>query len=230
MQSFSTAVTETPTPNAMDGVKDATSDAARAGRGSTEPAEILVIDDDPAVLAMTLLTFQEAGFSTKGFADPLDALMWASDAEPTCIVVDLKLPGIEGLDLVGAFCAFGRHAVVLVSAYVDVLTAVDAMRLGVDNVLTKPTAPDALLAAARRALDVLASIPSQDVLTFTRRERQVAEFIVAGRTTKQIAQALSLSPRTVEFFRASLLRKTQSPNSAALASSLTRIGFHPPDA
>ena len=79
-------------------------------------------------------------------------------------------------------------------------------------------------------MDVLVSMPRQDVLTFTRRERQVAEFIVAGKTTKQIAQALALSPRTVEFFRASLLRKTQSPNSAALASALTRIGFHAPDA
>lgn len=192
--------------------------------------EILVIDDDPAILGMTLLTFREAGFQAVGFTDPLDALMWASDADPTCIVVDLKLPGIEGLDLVGAFCAFGRHAVILVSAYVDVLTTVDAMRLGVDNVLTKPTSPEQLLGAARRALDILASIPRQDTLTFTRRERQVAEYLVAGRTTKQIAQALALSPRTVEFFRASLLRKTQSPNSAALASALTRIGFTPPNA
>lgn len=202
----------------------------RIAQGSDVTQEILVIDDDPAILGMTLLTFREAGFQAVGFTDPLDALMWASDADPTCIVVDLKLPGIEGLDLVGAFCAFGRHAVILVSAYVDVLTTVDAMRLGVDNVLTKPTSPEQLLGAARRALDILASIPRQDTLTFTRRERQVAEYLVAGRTTKQIAQALALSPRTVEFFRASLLRKTQSPNSAALASALTRIGFTAPDA
>lgn len=230
MQSFTLATTENGASSAIDRGQGAESDVARGAGDPAAVSEILVVDDDPSILEMTLLTFREAGFAARGFTDPLDALMWASDAEPTCIVVDLKLPGIEGLDLVGAFCAFGRHAVVLVSAYVDVLTTVDAMRLGVDNVLTKPTAPEALLAAARRALDVLASIPAQDSLTFTRRERQVAEFIVAGRTTKQIAQALSLSPRTVEFFRASLLRKTQSPNSAALASALTRIGFHPPEA
>lgn len=187
--------------------------------------EIVVIDDDAMILQMTLLTFREAGYAAVGFDDPLDALMLASDADPTVIVVDLKLPGIEGLDLVSAFCAFGRHAVILVSGYVDVLMTVDAMRLGVDNVLTKPTSPERLLSAARHALDALARTPHQDNLTFTRRETQVAEFIVAGRTTKQIAQALSLSPRTVEFFRASLLRKTQSPNSAALASALTRLGF-----
>ena len=62
-------------------------------------------------------------------------------------------------------------------------------------------------------------------LAFTRRERQVADLMLGGKTTKQIAQILTLSPRTVEFFRAILLRKTQSPNSAALASALTRIGF-----
>jgi len=210
----------------------AVSDAGRA-RSRTETRsgqEIVVVDDDAAILSMTLLTFREAGYDAVGFSDPLDALMWVSDADPTCIVVDLKLPGVEGLDLVSAFCAFGRHAVILVSAYVDVITTVDAMRMGVDNVLTKPTSPETLLGAARHALDVLVSMPRQDVLTFTRRERQVAEFIVAGKTTKQIAQALALSPRTNEFFRASLLRKTQSPNSAALASALTRIGFHAPDA
>lgn len=212
-------------PSGGEGTTDAT-----PGPRTDALREIVVIDDDASILEMTLLTFREAGFAVIGFSDPLDALMWASDAEPTCIVVDLKLPGIEGLDLVSAFCAFGRHAVILVSAYVDVLTTVDAMRLGVDNVLPKPVSPDVLLAAADRALGVLASTPQQDVLTFTRRERQVAELLVAGRTTKQIAQALELSPRTVEFFRASLLKKTQSPNSAALASALTRIGFHTPDA
>lgn len=190
--------------------------------------EIIVIDDDPAILGTTLLAFQEAGLATAGFSDPLDALMFASDADPTCIVVDLKLPGIEGLDLVAAFCALSRHAVILVSAFVNVTTTVDAMRLGVDNVIEKPVRPDVLVDAVSRALVILAAIPRQDTLTFTRRERQVAEYIVAGLRTKEIAQALALSPRTIEFFRASLLRKTQSANVGALVASLIRLGFHPP--
>jgi two-component system response regulator FixJ len=189
--------------------------------------EVVIVDDDPSVLQGMLLMFQEAGFSTVGFEDPLTALMWVSDVEPTCVVVDLKLPGIEGLDLVAAFCALGRHCVILVSAYVDVSTAVEAMRLGVDNVLQKPVRPETMMLAVDRGLAVLRETPVQDVLTFTRRERQVAELMLAGQTTKQIAQQLSLSPRTVEFFRASLLRKTQSPNTAALASALTRIGIGP---
>ena len=189
--------------------------------------EILIIDDDPSILQTHMLALRVSGYDPVGFTDPLDALMWASDAEPTCIVVDLTIPGVEGLDLVAAFCALGRHAVILISAFVDVTTTVDAMRLGVDNVLQKPSDSERLIAAVERALLALAKTPSQDFLTFTRRERQVADLIVAGRTTKQIAQSLSLSPRTVEFFRGSLLRKTQSPNTAALASALTRLGFIP---
>lgn len=190
-----------------------------------EAAEVVLIDDDPAVLQGLLLLFSEEGLAPVGFSDPLDALMWASDADPTCIVVDLKLPGIDGLDLVAALCAVGRHCIILMSAYVDVTTTVEAMRLGVDNVLQKPADADTIIAAARRGIAQLAASPRREIITFTRRERQVAEHIVVGRTTKQIAQLLSLSPRTVEFFRASLLRKTQSPNTAALASNLTRIGF-----
>lgn len=188
-------------------------------------SDIAIIDDDQALLELTLLAVREAGFSAIGFHEPLDALMWASDADPTCIVVDLKLPGIEGLDLVAAFCALNRHAVIIVSAFVDVRTTVDAMRLGVDDVLPKPATFDDLVRALRRGTEALKTAPAREELTFTRRERQVAEMLVEGLTTKQIAQNLALSPRTVEFFRASLLRKTQSPNSAALASALTRLGF-----
>lgn len=187
--------------------------------------EIAIIDDDRALLELTLLSVREAGFSAVGFHEPLDALMWASDADPTCIVADLKMPGVEGLDLVAAFCALNRHAVIIVSAFVDVRMTVDAMRLGVDDVLPKPATIDELVRALRRGTEALTSTTPREELTFTKRERQVAEMLIEGLTTKQIAQKLELSPRTVEFFRASLLRKTQSPNSAALASALTRLGF-----
>lgn len=194
-----------------------------------DAVEVILIDDDPAILHTTSLLLTEAGLKVQMFSDPLDALMWAADTEPTCILVDLKLPGIEGLDLVAGFCALRRHVVILVSGYVDVATTVDAMRLGVDNVLPKPVSETTLLAAIRHGRAVLATLVQDDILTFTRRERQVGELIVRGQTTKQIAQTLSLSPRTVEFFRASLLRKTQSPNTAALAVALTRLGFHSED-
>ena len=92
--------------------------------------------------------------------------------------------------------------------------------------MTTPSVTDERVISAGTTMDAV-TLRVGDLDLFT---TEPAEFIVAGKTTKQIAQALTLSPRTVEFFRASLLRKTQSPNSAALASALTRIGFHAPDA
>ncbi len=183
----------------LDGAVDNRNDQItnKAGRPITEVA---IIDDDRALLELTLLAVREAGFSVVGFHEPLDALMWASDAEPTCIIADLKMPGVEGLDLVAAFCALNRHAVIIVSAFVDVRTTVDAMRLGVDDVLPKPATIDELVRALRRGMTALAATPPREELTFTRRERQVAEMLVEGLTTKQIAQNLELSPRTVEFF------------------------------
>ena len=202
-------------------------EAREQGDGRIRPFQeaVIVIDDDRALPELTLMTVRAGGFRAVGFHDPLDALLWASDADPTCIVSDLKIPGVEGLDLVAAFCALNRHAVIVVSAFVDVRTTVDAMRLGVDDVMPKPVSDESLIRAIERGASALQGAPKPDELSFTRRERQVAELMLGGKTTKQIAQALTLSPRTVEFFRASLLRKTQSPNSAALASALTRIGF-----
>jgi two-component system response regulator FixJ len=186
---------------------------------------VVVIDDDPAVLQSILLSLREAGIPVMGFADPLAALNHASEAAPTCIIVDLMMPGIKGLDLVSALCALEKHAVILVSAFVDVGKTVDAMRLGVDDVIQKPVPGEVMEAAVRRALVKLRSVRPDADAGFTRRERQVAAQILDGRTTKQIAQALELSPRTVEFFRASLLKKTGSPNTAALAAALTKLGF-----
>lgn len=189
-------------------------------------ADVILVEDDAAVLELFRGQLEAAGFEVSAFSDPIPALMWASDAEPACIIVDLVLPGVEGLDLVEAFQSIGRHAVILISGYVDVDHAVRAMKLGVAEVRQKPISPGTLVSTVRGAISSLPSLEiSNPPVTFTRRERQVGELIVAGQSTKQIAKALDISPRTVEFFRTSLLRKTQSPNSAALASALTRLGL-----
>lgn len=151
--------------------------------------------------------------------------MKASESAPMTIVVDLKMPRVDGLDLVTALCDMKRHAVIVLSAYVDVPTTVRAMRLEAADVLQKPIGPEQLYGAVKEAAASVGLNGAADEVTFTRRERQVAALLIQGMTAKQIALHLELSPRTVEFFKASLLRKTRSPNSAALASALTRIGF-----
>lgn len=186
------------------------------------PSEVLIVDDDPSVRHMLRLTIEQAEFSTLCFGDPVEALAWAVGAPASVIIVDLRIPEVDGLDLVKALCDLDRHAVIILSAVVDVTMTVEAMRMGAFNVLVKPAGSDRILAAVHDAMAAIAK-PSQAFEGFTPRERQVAEGIMAGQTTKQIAQRLMLSPRTVEFFRANLLRKTGATNSAGLASILARL-------
>jgi two-component system response regulator FixJ len=199
--------------------------AVLSGSEAIALPDVLLVDDDPAILGTLIEGLAERGIKAIGAATSVDALMQLSDIEPSCVVLDLKMPDVEGLDLLAAFCAAKRHVIIILSAYVDVGTTVDAMRLGAFDVLEKPVSMDRLEAAIHEALKHLETQAQADDLTFTRRERQVAELIVQGQTAKQIAQHLGLSHRTIEFFRSNLMRKTHSPNSAALASALTRIGF-----
>lgn len=184
-----------------------------------------MVDDEPTILHTLLLELGVADHVTRGFSDPLDALMWVSDADPCCIIVDLKIPGVDGLDLISAFTAMRRHAVIVISAYISVADTVEVMKLGCKHVLQKPVPAGQLNEVVAEAVNGLGPVVFDEALTFTRRERQVGELLMQGLTTKQIAQSLELSPRTVDFFRASLLRKTCSPNTAALVVALGRVGF-----
>lgn len=183
-----------------------------------------MIEDDPNVLQMLLVSLRGAGFNAIGFSDPLDALMWVTEADPACLIVDLKMPGVDGLDLVEACLSLGRHDLILISAQATIRTAVDATKLGAFDVIEKPFEAERLVESVSRAME-LRQPSLADEPTFTRRERQVAELIIAGHSTKAIARRLGISPRTVEFFRASLRRKTHSKTTAGLAIALARIGF-----
>lgn len=199
---------------------------AAADEGLVKVAhEVLLIDDDAAQVAALISGLEAHGIQAQGVTTSVDALMQLADLEPCCILIDLKMPQVTGFDLLQAVCADKRHVVVVLSAYVDVQTTVDVMRMGVFDVLQKPASTERVAISVLEALKVLAQRIQPEELTFTRRERQVAELLVQGMTAKQIAQKLSLSHRTIEFFRSNLMRKTQSPNLAALASALTRIGF-----
>ncbi|WP_122468797.1 response regulator transcription factor [Brevundimonas lutea] len=186
------------------------------------PSEVLIVDDDPSVRHMLHLGLEQADMPVMSFGEPVEALAWAVAAPASVVIVDLRIPEVDGLDLVQALCGLDRHAVIILSAIVDVSMTVEAMRLGAFNVLEKPASTDRIIRAVEEAQAAIAK-PAQAFAGFTPRERQVAELIMDGQTTKQIAQALLLSPRTVEFFRANLLRKTGATNPAALVSILARM-------
>lgn len=176
-----------------------------AGQRPADPV-VLLIDDDLMLLDSLGQGLSDLGLKVEGVSTSIEALMQLGDLEPTCIVLDLRMPGVEGLDLLNALCSSKRHMIIVLSGFVDVQTAVEAMRMGAHDVLQKPAPLEVVYGAVTKALALLADRQVPEDLTFTRRERQVAEHLVQGLTAKQIALKLELSPRTVEFFRSNLMR------------------------
>ena len=182
------------------------------------PDQVYVVDDDPSVLGALTRLLRSQGFQATGFrsAEGLFAAS-LSDADPSCLVVDLRLPGLSGLDLQGLLAQFGLEmAVVFISGGPSFASGVRAMRNGAVDFLEKPISPDRLLAAVRRGLDqdrarkaIQADRATLNARydTLTRREREVFSLIVAGRLNKQVGSELGAALKTVKIHRARVMKK-----------------------
>ena len=201
---------------------------------------VVVVDDDQGVLdsIVSLLTID--GYCVTGFSSAVAFLLEAADLSPDCLVTDLRMPQIDGLSLIARLRELGLGAVpiVVVSGDVDVKVAVTAMQLGAMTVLEKPLPPARLLDVVATAIQRAAvSLPAQtfavspeDAVTRERyetlspREREVLSHLVSGSSSKVTAIALRISPRTVDIFRANILRKMKAPNLAAVAMQTSKAG------
>lgn len=193
---------------------------------------VLVIDDDPAVLASLEAMLAVAGFEVVVFRSPKAFFAALDELAPGCVVTDVRMPEISGLAVVERLKAAGRGdwPVVVISGHADVPMAVDAMKAGASTFLEKPIAPPVLVEAITSALlvqsarDTGPGNPDEEARlhTLSRRESEVLAHLVKGASSKAAAQALGISPRTVDVFRANILRKTQAPNIAALATLVAR--------
>jgi two-component system, LuxR family, response regulator FixJ len=185
----------------------------------------LIDDDDPLRDSMTLY-LANAGFEVRGFSSALDFLKSVDGLRDGCVVTDVRMPGMSGMDLIGQMNARGvRLPVIVVTGHADVPLAVRAMKAGATDLLEKPFQPEDLLAAVRRAL--AAAPPPQaseseleDVRgrlgTLSGRELEVLDRLVRGQPNKVIAYEMGISPRTVEVHRANVMKKTQAANLSEL--------------
>jgi two-component system response regulator FixJ len=184
-----------------------------------------VIDDDEAMRDSLSFLLDIQGFQTRVYESAtafLDALPGLSGG---CVLTDVRMPGLSGLELVDHLRAQGSDLpVVVMTGHGDVPMAVEAMKAGVVDFIEKPFADDVLLRAVRSALD-RHETPSQDgglkeaqarLATLSPRERDVLAGVVAGKANKVIAYDLGISPRTVEIYRANLMTKTGARNMAEL--------------
>lgn len=192
----------------------------------SDDSVIHIVDDDPAVRDSLAFVLGTAGLNVRAYASGLDLLAQAQRLEPGLIITDVRMPGMTGLELIDELKRLEvRHPVIVLTGHADVPMAVGAMKAGVIDFLEKPFDDRSLLAAVDRGLklransesDVAARADVLDRLTqLTARERDVFNAIAAGESNKSAAQLLSISPRTVEIYRANVMEKMRARTLADL--------------
>lgn len=180
-------------------------------------AVVHVIDDDEAMRDSLAFLLDTAGIEARTYESAVAFLDRVPDLEPGCILTDVRMPGINGLELIERLKARGVGLpVVVMTGHADVPLAIQAMKAGVVDFIEKPFEDEVLLGALRAALAQaegasaraaeLAGIRAK-LESLSPRERDVLEGLVAGRPNKVIAFDLGISPRTVEIYRANLMTK-----------------------
>ncbi|MFQ5731100.1 MAG: response regulator transcription factor [Planctomycetaceae bacterium] len=200
--------------------------------GATE-STVYFIDDDPAVLDALTMLADVNGLRAKAFDSATKFLDEETIDEPGCIVVDLKMPDLTGLELQAELHARGIELpVIVISGHVNVESAVTAMRGGAIDVLTKPFDNSELLNRIRDCLQrderrvARQSQLRQDrvrVESLTPREREVFDGLVIGLSGKQIAARMEISYRTMEKFRANVMRKMEAGSVADLVHTAVQL-------
>ena len=192
----------------------------------TAPPIVHVIDDDDALRDSIRMFLANEGLEVRTYASA-DAFLGALDAPPPgCIVTDVRMPGMSGMELLTAIASLGLALpVIVVTGHADVALAVAAMKKGAIDLLEKPFRGDDLLDAVRRALETRRdsqrnTLSSQEaearLATLTARETEVLDRLVQGQPNKIIAYEMGISPRTVEVHRANVMKKTRAGSLSEL--------------
>jgi FixJ family two-component response regulator len=201
---------------------------------------VCVVDDDPAVRRSLARLLASAGYAVETFASATEFLARAPYAGPCCLLLDMRMPGVTGLELQEALAAVGRRmSIVFVTGHVDVPMSVRAMKRGAADLLTKPVDDQDLLAAVHRALARDAEDLGEEarvaeirrrVTLLTPRETEVFSLVVTGMLNKQIASALGISEKTVKVHRARVMEKMRAGSVADLVRLADRLGVILPKA
>jgi len=202
----------------------------------TQP-NIYIVDDDQAVRESLQMLLETSGYAVRVFASAGDFLEVAESLEFGCLVADLQMPEMDGLELLHQLNELGvRLPAVVVTAHGDIATAVRAMRAGAIDFVEKPFTTEALQNGIRMALAQRPRPSSADqarlaiqerLKILSPREREVLDGMVAGHPNKVIAYRLSLSPRTVEIHRARVMDKMQARSLSELVRLALAAGLTP---
>jgi two-component system, LuxR family, response regulator FixJ len=194
------------------------------------------VDDDPAFLRSMKALLESAGFAARVYDSGPTVLNAASRLSGGCMLLDVEMPGMNGLELQARLDELGiRLPVIVMTGQGDIATAVGAMKAGAVDFIEKPFEDDLLLTAIETALATAAGRATQDrtiedaaalIALLSPRERQVLERILTGRSAKMIGYDLGISPRTVEVHHARMLERlgTRSIAEAIRLAVLAGLG------
>jgi FixJ family two-component response regulator len=196
---------------------------------------VYLVDDDPAVLKALSRVLRTDGWEVETFASAEAFLARSEGPAVACLVLDVSMPGLDGLELQSWLTAAGESfPIVFVTGHGDIPMSVRAIKAGASDFLAKPVSAEALIAAIRAAIEehrsereAKAEIEElqQRFDTLTPREREVLAAVISGKRSKQIAYDLGIVEQTVKFHRARLLERMQAANVAELVAMASRLGI-----
>ena len=200
---------------------------------------VFLVDDDTSVRRGFTRLLESAGYAVEAFASAREFLAREPYSGPCCLVLDVRMPGLTGLDLQETLAAAGRRiAIVFVTGHVDVPMSVRAMKAGAVDLLTKPVDSKDLMEAIQRAVaknvrdrgeeDRTAEIQER-VKLLTPREIEVFALVVTGMLNKQIAFKLGIAEKTVKVHRARVMEKMRARSVAELVRLADRVGVIVPE-
>ena len=191
-----------------------------------------VVDDDSAMRDSLLFLLDCEGLEARGYDSALSFLGDAGKMERGCIVTDVRMPGMSGLELVARLKQMGvPDPVIVITGHGDVPLAVEAMKAGVADFIEKPFDDGQFLGAVRAALGRSGDIHAEEeerravaarLAQLSARERQVLDGLVEGKPNKIIAFDLGISARTVEIYRANVMTKMQAGSLSELVRQVLR--------
>lgn len=192
-------------------------------------SEIFIVDDDYDMREALSAIFRKEGYRTAAFADGKSFVRLARGQAPACVLLDLCMPGMSGLDVLKELDARSYPApILMISAQEDVLNVVQAMRNGAFDYIEKRLDADVIVARVLDAIESWKQLGEHDespaplspairgYFQLTRREREVLAQIAAASSNKETARNLGISPRTVEIHRGRIMHKLGAKNSVDL--------------
>ena len=197
---------------------------------------VFVVDDDISVRESLELLIAHAGWQPETFASAQEFLSRPRELAPNCLVLDVSLPDLSGLDLQKLVADRIDMPIIFITGHGDVPMSVQAMRAGAVEFLTKPFSDEVLLGAVRPALERSRAALAHETeiralrdrqTSLTRREREVMALVVSGLLNKHVGGELGISEITVKAHRGKVMRKMKADSLADLVNMAARLGLSP---